>query len=179
MRWIVFSFVFIFFASCLSKREQLIAKENNETEALGNGALSLELLAQIEDLIQLYDDRKSEISTETNMIKMEFRRSNGECFLVLYDMPYYQRKKLKGYEIVNSYMIYYDDNEDELYVNMYNLDEKCNCDLVDFDKLETEPLADYTEIENSDLREGNFDPIGRIYKIHSRDSLELVFEGFI
>ncbi|MDH6342442.1 hypothetical protein M2480_001064 [Parabacteroides sp. PFB2-12] len=151
-------------------------------------SLSPALYSAIKSTICLYDSvyhnkRFYSFGKEyANIIKVVFTKREDDCYVTIIDCLYYQTYLLNGYILYQKYMIVFDEYdpvEHELYIKASGYDNACNCNLVNIEKLRRDTPPQEFHDENSEFVNYDFDGIGRRYKIHSRDSLELVFEGFI
>ena len=123
------------------------------------------------------------------VINIWIAEQDSGCFVnIVYDICY-DEYALCGYYIIDSTMIAYnyikrDDNVSfaELYQLLDSVNSRllfkesdCNCGLVDTTLLIRKTPMDYPSYKQICT---TYDGSGRMYKIHSPDSLELVFEGY-
>jgi hypothetical protein len=176
-------FLISFFASCVNETINKGKTDNNtkQKEILKNDktdAMCPTLLKEIENFITYNDsvDRGGSISEDVYIVYLY--RKKTVCYVtILQSLCYYQSLypqsisgsscNIDGFVLLNNKMIAF-----------YNLKNDCNKGLVDITKLKKGKPKDFPD-ENSDIaRYTTYDPIGKKYKIHSKDSLELVYFGY-
>ncbi len=136
--------------------------ENNETNAI-----SPVLLNELTQFIIYKDSITKNSLIKTDIYVIHFEKMEDGCFVLIGPTIYYHNKKLKGYIIHKDKMIVF-----------YNPKSECNCGLVDITKLEKGKPKNFPD-ENSDIAiHTTYEPSGNKYKIHSEDSLELVYSGY-
>ncbi|MFP4664304.1 MAG: hypothetical protein ACLFM1_07735 [Bacteroidales bacterium] len=142
------------------KVEQIVVKNNN--------VISPVLLNELNQLIDYRDSLKKKSSIKTDIYVVHFYKSEEGCFVLIGPSIYYRSEEIKGYTVV----------KDKLIV-IYNTESGCSKGLVDTNKLEKGKPKDFPD-ENSDIAiHTNYDPWGKKFKIHSKDSLELVYSGYL
>ena len=141
----------------------------------------------IDNIISFYDSIG--YKTDSCILDLNIIKKMGNCYITICKSLSYA-SWLKYYTII-----------DHRLIAIYDLVDECNCGLIDTCKLEKfngVPLSlildttlNYSvrrekikELEKNMVKiEGfsdeavRYDPVGRIYKIHCMDSLELVFTG--
>ncbi len=91
----------------------------------------------------------------------------NECFISIGYTPFYVKKELKGYCLINDQIVvFYDDNK------------LCSRDLIDYSSLLTGEICGMDD-ENSRIAEDTIDPKGWKFKIKKDRSLELIHKGFL
>lgn len=166
--------------SCVNQKKPSSEKNDVEKVAVNSASYTTEnvdsvlyptLQRIIEDLTFFYDSvlYKNDRPTHTNprnIYRAIFGKKGNDCFITISVALVYRSYELRGYTILNNKMLVFSNPENE-----------CNCGLIDTTKMSRNiPVKGYGD-ENSDLAYNTFDPIGRRYKIHNKDSLELVFTG--
>jgi hypothetical protein len=151
------------------KKEQ----ENNKQIEMDNENIEIEsispkLLEIIDDMISFYDNYYKESTIKPNIFIITFYKTDNECYIEIVQHLYLFCiiNDLKGYEIIKNRLIAF-----------YNTESECNCGLVNPCKLKKDTINDTFLNEKAEIN--IFETSGRIYKIHSKDSLELTFTGFI
>ena len=158
-----------------------------DKENIHNG-LSKEMISIIQEMISLYDS--VDFGMSANILNIEFVKKKNDCFISFYEALCY-----------NMWLQYYTFVDDKL-IAIYHIEDEWNYDFFDTTNLEKfhgiplELLLD-TTMERSVYRKitdelkkkmtviegypsesfGHFHPIGRSYKIQSKEHLELVYEG--
>lgn len=114
---------------------------------------------------------KNEIQSKKNKLESRvvlvfFEQDADECFLYILKSNIYISRYIKGYTILNGLMIEFS-----------SLIEGCNIGFIDESKMRKGLPTDYPD-EFS--KEANYDysHYGKKYKVHSRDSLEVVSTGY-
>ena len=162
-----------------SDNKKANSKENEMTKANKTDAVCPVLLKELESLIAYNDsvDKGSTISGDVYIVY--FSRKETDCYVTIYQsLCYYQsfypqtlsspRYNIGGFILLKNKMVAF-----------YNLTSECNKGLVDINKLEKGKPKGFPD-ENSDVAiHTTYDPWGKKYKIHSKDSLELVFSGYL
>ncbi|MDH6311925.1 hypothetical protein M2137_000684 [Parabacteroides sp. PFB2-10] len=196
MRWIVLFFIGLALLAVVGSCKKKASDQPNEATEVEDvlltdemeDALSPALSSAIKSTICLYDSvyNNNELFSfwkeYANIIKVIFTKKKDDCYVTIIDCLYYQTYLLAGYILYQKYMIVFDEYdpiEHELYIKASGYDNSCNCNLVDVEKLRHDTPPQEFHNENSEFVNYDFDGIGRRYKIHNRDSLEIVFEGFI
>jgi len=185
LAFILLAFISI---SCVNRQKPLT--EIYEAEQVNSDTIFYPTLHRvIDDLISLYD---STGRTRNNVIDISIIKERGDCII-----------KIHGTDFYAVWLKYYTFIDDRL-IAIYDLDEDCNCGLVDTDKLvrfigvPLEFILDTTmnysvkmairkELENNITKIEGFksEPdwqgwvMTRKYRIHNRDSLELIFTGLM
>ena len=159
-----------------------------------NDAFSVEMNKIINEMILFYDT--AGFGIDSNIIVIDFIKEKENCYFRIYeDISYFVW--LKYYTFVNNKLIVF-----------YDINDDCICGLIDTTKLikfngiplefifapefdstinmsaHREKMKEYekhiTKIKGfPDEANCHYEPIGRKYKIHSKDSLELVFTGYL
>ena len=168
----VFIFLVLLLTSCnIDKRKQ---------EGLINSSLDLDSIRNQEEVIspllreeitkfrKYTDSINKESSINECVYGVDFYMVNDTCYLTIASTVFYNGKCLSGYVISDSVLI-----------AIYNYNS-CNQEiLIDIAKLKKGKPKGFPD-ENSDIAiHTTFDPWVKKYKIHSKDSLELVFSGFL
>lgn len=141
------------------------------------------LQSELKDYIQKQHDPFA------NVIRIWIVERNGNCYLDMASDICYDTRSLCGYYIMDSIMIAYDyikRDDDMSFLELYELldsvdrhvffkESECNNGIIDTTLLIRNAPVDFP---NEEQICGTYDGRGRKYKIHSPDSLELVFEGY-
>ena len=108
-----------------------------------------------------------ELSDDINIVSVFFGQEKDGCCAFILTSHVYDSGELSGYIILNEKMVAF-----------YNLEDECNCNLVDATKLKTDKTDKYPD-EYSRLNM-KYDPSGKIFKINKEDNkLELIYEGYM
>lgn len=126
------------------------------------------------------------------VVSVEIDNDGNNCYVFMSTNMFYISTLFNGYQIVDDKMVVYYFNISNDNLSFYELlaqqntkdmnnllyESDCANSLVNKNKLNTDFPKSFPD-ENSDFATGwNYEPRGRKYKIHSPDSLELVFEGY-
>jgi hypothetical protein len=175
--------------SCRNKQKTINEKNNVEQEN-SDSIISPTLYRIIEDVNSFHDT--TDYRMDSNILNVSFIKEKEDCFMIIYkDICYHTW--LKYYTVANNKLI-----------AIYDMDDECACDLIDINKLKKfngislelilDTIMDISKRKGKieDIKKHiieidgfpnkatqTYDPIVRKYKIHSNDSLELVFTGFI
>lgn len=185
MRKLIFiSTTFAFFlVSCnnTSIKEKVVNNDEEQKEIMKqpimNGIHS-SLFKELERIIAYYRDSPVQESPfKHDIFIVYFSHSGIDCYVTIFQSPWYYQKfytktlssyNLDGFSFLNGNMVAF-----------YNIQDKCNKDLVDITKLKKEKPDGFPD-ENSDIAIHTiYESWGKKYKIHSNDSLELVYSGII
>lgn len=123
------------------------------------------------------------------VIRVWIEGRDGDCYVDMLSDICYDKCSLCGYYIIDSIMIAYDyikRDENMSFHELYELldsvdrhvlfkESECNNGLIDTTLLIKNTPVDFPNEEQICT---SYDGSGRKYKIHSPDSLELVFEGY-
>ena len=124
------------------------------------------LLYELEELISTRDNDDNIASKDIYVV--HFEDTEEGCFVLIGASMYYRSYAIKGYLIYNKKLIVF-----------YNPESECNIGLVDIAKLQTGKPDGYLDEYSEKAIHTTYDPRGKRYKIHSKDSLELVFSGYL
>lgn len=165
-------------SSCYNKQSNidskyLVYKGTIDCKEQIDDIISPLLLSVLDDLILLYDS----IDNNTNIINLDFKKKGDDCFLKIYDLPDYYSNILKGYVHYKNWIIILYNSDYKLGSEYFIYNYECCDGLLDTTKLVKSKPSDKYRDAYTKGPERLYDPIGRVYKIHSKDSLELVFEG--
>jgi len=198
MKKIIYILIFIVL-SCNNRQDignnEIVDNEENVSvnNEIINDGLSIEMIGIIKDMISFYDTVN--YGVDSNILTVDFKKEKENCYFIIFEDICYHFW-LQYYTIFNNKLIAF-----------YNVNE-CSSELIDTTKLNKFsgiPLElllalefDSTmsaSIRNEEIKElkknmtkiegfanesnYKYDPIGRKYKIHNKDSLELVFTGFL
>lgn len=140
-----------------------------------NIIISKSLLKALDDLLIISDTNNA----ETNIIYLIFKKEKNECYLSIFKTYAYMSYYLKGYINYKNNIIVLYNSDYKIGSDYFIYDYDCCTGLIDTTKLIRDiPPKDYQN-ENSEKGQILHDPIGRKYKIQSKDSLELVYEGYL
>jgi hypothetical protein len=129
--------------------------------------LGKELQKELTSFI-LYEDslyRKEENYGTWDIYIVNFFTKDDDCFVRFFSSLYYSVKDFSGYVIIENKMVAF-----------YNTEIKCNCGLVNTSLLQHSMTDDYPNDSRGTLTP--FEPKGKTFKIHNKDSLELVYSGY-
>lgn len=145
------------------------------------------LLLEIRNFIDDFGDRGM-------VIPVRIERQKELCHLFITIDNYYDSRFLIGYQLIEGKMIaYYYDYFDEhtkqqdYFTRYFDSDSvkqlvifenNCSNELINVSKLERTIPNGFLNENSNDVMNNYYEPIGRHYIIHNRDSLELVFEGY-
>ena len=181
-------FIFILLLSCQistdKEKSSNIAKKmikENKTEAVCPA-----LFIKLKSFVAYTNITKKEHTSECDVYLVEFYKDGTDCYVKIsqslwyYDSCFckqsfspdslnFKTTNIDGYILMKNKMLAF-----------YGLKTQCKKNdcykgLVDTTKLQNEYPNKFPEF--SDIPKTIFDPIGEIFKIHSRDSLELVYFG--
>ncbi len=160
---VCFSFVFC----CKNRTKTTISIHKQELDD-DQQAISSILLNELNDLIQFNDSlKKLGGYSDTNIFLVDFYNEDSSCYVKIMRYHYYDGSKMDGYVIIKDNLI------------VFNNISECGFDLVYSDNLHKNRIRDFPD-ENSDKAiHTDFDPIGKRFKIHNKDSLELLYFGFL
>ncbi len=102
-----------------------------------------------------------------NIYIVFFSEKVDGCYITMSTAHFYDSHHLVGYIIINDKMIAF-----------YKPESECNKGLVDITKLKKGKPDGFID-ENSEWANDIYEPNGRKYKVHSKDSLELVYSGYL
>lgn len=160
-----------------SDNKKANSKENKMSKAAKKDAVCSVLTRELESLIANNDSIDKGSAISGNVYIVFFFSKETDCYVTIYQsLCYYQSfypktlsspsYDMEGFILLKNKMVAF-----------YNLASGCNKGLVDITKLEKGSPKDFPD-ESSDLAiHTTYDPWGKKYKIHSRDSLELVYSG--
>lgn len=190
------AFLLIFACCNTNSNKTLHGLYNNEIDckdSLANSSYSEDALAFCPVLLEAIRSFIKDYSDEyDSVISVEIKNHGRDCFVIISTNMFYYTHLLCGYQIIDDKMIAYNYNfiNDSIsyyhLVSQLNTEEKkeflfeseCSKNLIDNTKLKTDFPTSFPN-EHSDLATGwNYEPRCRQYRIHSPDSLELVFEGY-
>lgn len=98
---------------------------------------------------------------------VDFYKENQECFFLIGAAQYYKSNEIDGCIYIKNNLVVF-----------YNSDTCENYSLINIEKLgRKEDIEGYPT--ESTYMDGSFEPKGNIYKIYNKDSLELVFSGYL
>ena len=144
-----------------NKKQKEMIKENK------TGAICPVLYKELESLIAYNDSASKKDKFSINIYIVFFSKKADGCYITISTTHFYDSHYLIGYIMINNKMI-----------SFYNPENECNNGLIDVVKLEKEKPEGFID-ENSEQANDIYEPNGRKYKIHSKDSLELVYSGFL
>lgn len=128
--------------------------------------LSPTLLDELNKFIAKQDTLKNENHFDAKIIVVHFSKKDNDCYVSIGTSHFYNSQNLEGFLIIGDKMIAF-----------YNPQSECNKGLVNVSKLKAGMPNDFPD-ENSDIAiHTTYDPWGKKYKIHSQDSLELLYSG--
>jgi hypothetical protein len=99
-----------------------------------------------------------------NIFIVKFSGDFNDCYISIKNDDSYYIKGFDGYILESDYMIAF-----------YYTNNKCNTSFVDTPKLQKNVKNIYKKAE--DLIISNFEPEFKAYKVHSKDSIELIYYG--
>lgn len=166
----VFSLLFalILFSGCQleenrDKTKSSVGKQDTtkeKTKATFYSALATEMKSLDAQLDTLTSD-------SVGIVAVIISRVGEECSLMMGTQPFYNSQRLDGAFFINHRLF-------AIYVE----DSLCSKGLINFDQLQVPELTNFPN-ENNFEPLGSYEPWGRKYKIHSPDSLELVYTGYL
>lgn len=189
--------IVLLFAGCnnfLKQQTDVVTSSDITSDSLfiknekhSSGAFYRTLLLEIRNFIDDFGDCGM-------VIPVRIERQKEQCHLFITIDNYYDSRFLIGYQVIEEKMIaYYYDYLDEntKYQDYYtryfdsdsikqlvNYENNCSNGLINISKLEKTTPNGFLNENSYDVMNNYYEPIGRHYIIHSRDSLELVFEGY-
>ncbi|MDH5415245.1 MAG: hypothetical protein OEW87_14000 [Flavobacteriaceae bacterium] len=135
----------------------------DEIKDIAEIALSQNLYQELNNFVAIYDS----LNFQDSVIAISFyEEEKGDCILLFASQPFYDRRHCDGYFLLNNKMIAF-----------YEISSTCNVGLVKEEELKTEEIFDFPN-ENIRHTFDSYDPWGRKYRVHSNDSIELVFSGY-
>ncbi|MFZ5430431.1 MAG: hypothetical protein ACOZDD_09370 [Bacteroidota bacterium] len=153
--------------------------ENELINCTDMDAVSSVLIQKIKGMIAYNDSIDKVSSIKADVFIVFFSQENAGCYVTIFQSLNYYKSfypstlsspsiDLEGYILLKDKMVAF-----------YNLGSECNTGLVDCTKLEKDN-PDVFPDENSDIViHTTYDPRGKRFRIHSKDSLELVFSGYL
>lgn len=183
---------------CNSKTDRLLTSSNGEivpdsvftvSTTVDSSAFCPRLLEEIKAFIRQHGEP---------VIAMWIEDKGDDCFVFFTTALFYYSGYMCGYQIIDDRMVVYCFNTiDEIWC-YYDFLEKCQTKdpsellteskcaelLIDKSKLITDLPKSYYEDpngfadENSEFADYFYEPAGKRFKIHSADSLEVVFDGY-
>ncbi len=138
---------------------------------------------------ELMDYMQKQHDPLAKVIRIWIYEQDGDCYVNMFSDICYDTCSLCGYCFIDSTLIVYDyiKRDDNMsFLELYDLldsvdrhvlfkESECNNGLIDTTLLiRSAPIG----FPNEEQICGSYDGRGRKYKIHSPDSLELVFEGY-
>lgn len=133
----------------------------------GHTALVPALLKKIESMIADQDSLIKTGRLDTRILVVLFYKEKDACYVTIVTSHFYDSQLLMGFTFLNGYMIAF-----------YNTGNGCSQGLVDLSSLETDSVKGYPDESSYTAIHTTYEPWGRIYKIHSTDSLELIKSGY-
>ena len=171
MKYILIIFLFTLLnTTCTNNQKSEITNNKNQYSSKHKdtvSTLSHILHKELRDFI-LYEDRmfkKDESYGKWNIYIVNFFSKDGDCFVRFFSSLYYSVEDFSGYIIIENKMVAF-----------YGTEKKCNCGLVNTSILQHSIINDYPSDSDGILTP--FEPKGKTFKIHSKDSLELVYSGY-
>jgi len=190
MKKVFYILMLVFIVSCNNRQEvnnkiviDNTETENNDNELINNG-LSKAVIRIIDEMFLFYDSLDD--GWNANILDLGLSKVEGDCYLfAIRDLCY------------SPWLEYYTIIDDKL-IGIYEITDECNCDFFDttklnkFNGISLELLLDTTidRVKVQELRKNitkiegfpdrspmQGETVGRKYKVHSKDSLELVYTG--
>ncbi len=166
---LIFSYLFIGCKNKTSDKRKMVINTNQKEIVKDNktSAICPVLLNELESLIAYNDSINNKDEFNINIYMVFFSKKVDGCYITITTVHFYDSNHLVGYTMIDNKMIVF-----------YNPESECNKGLVDINKLEKGKPGSFID-ENSEQANDIYEPNGRRYKIYSKDSLELVYSGWL
>lgn len=167
---ILLFFICIVGCNTSSSRSTYLSNESiedkNEIEL--STIVSPSLLCELKRITENPDTLGQGNKFDFKIVLVYFSETNNDCFVSVITSHFYDSEQLKGSIVLNGKMIAF-----------YNPESSCNNNLVFSNKLNKEVRGNFPD-EHSDIASNtSYDPHGKVFRIHNKDSLELVYSGFL
>ena len=123
----------------------------------------------------------------TDIYSVWFAKKGGNRCLVISTACFYHKEALVGYSLIDDKLIvYYGVDGDCSAIQSGVIDSHINSkandavpveSLIDTSKLFRGYPSSFPDEDSDIAQNSNYDPFGRIYFIHSRDSIDLIYQG--
>jgi hypothetical protein len=160
--YLIFSLLFSFLIKASDCKSQKIIKDRKSK--IISPALYKEILLfdRYADSLAIYGNY-----SYTPIVFVEFELKDQECNVLIGKQNVYNRSMMNGYLKIGKKLLVF-----------YSSTNSCNCGLVNNNKLHTKLNKNHLNENSIEARYNKYDPWGRKFKIHNRDSLEFISQGF-